>query len=176
MQGIRRVYRPVHFERRSKLVLRTRDFEIYRQIVLFGSRPLVVTRIRCVKRNDNGRKLYRINLSDNVDDRPGRRQISNNKRYPGRHRRRCHVLARLLGIAVYCYAQLYPVPVPASKDYTGTTQIADVVASDMYNVIRNDGGVNVGKYPVTFILNAAYARNYKWAGTEEYYIGQINPI
>jgi len=66
--------------------------------------------------------------------------------------------------------QEIPVPVPASKDYTGTTQIADVVASDMYNVIRNDGGVNVGKYPVTFILNAAYARNYKWAGTEEYYL------
>ncbi|MDE5728702.1 MAG: hypothetical protein K2I20_00815, partial [Clostridia bacterium] len=27
-----------------------------------------------------------------------------------------------------------------------------------------------GKYAVTFALNASYARNYKWAGTEEYYI------
>ena len=66
--------------------------------------------------------------------------------------------------------QEIPVPAPAGKAYTGGTLTADLEHSDMYSVIQNMGGVAVGKYPVTFALNAAYARNYKWAGTEEYYL------
>ncbi len=48
------------------------------------------------------------------------------------------------------------VPIVASKQYTGETLTADIVASDGYTIDENDGGVDVGTYDVVITLNAGY--------------------
>ena len=59
-----------------------------------------------------------------------------------------------------------PVPAIASKEYTGGQLQADISATEFYTV-QNDGGVDVGSYPVTLTLTDG--DNYRWAG------GDSNP-
>ena len=55
-------------------------------------------------------------------------------------------------------------PEIASRQYTGETQTADVADTEFYTVTRNEGGKDVGDYPV--ILTLKDAANYKWKTTE----------
>lgn len=51
-------------------------------------------------------------------------------------------------------------PTVNSKTYTGETLIADISDNNLYKVIKNDGGVDVGEYDVE--LNLKDNVNYKW--------------
>ena len=59
-----------------------------------------------------------------------------------------------------------PVPAVQGKEYTGSQLQADISATERYTV-QNEGGVDVGNYPVTLTL--ADSVNYRWAG------GDSNP-
>ena len=65
---------------------------------------------------------------------------------------------------------LITAPEIASKVYNGELQIADIVSTDRYLVILNDGGKNVGTYRVILLLTD-YS-NCKWADTnsQQYYV------
>lgn len=52
------------------------------------------------------------------------------------------------------------VPILASKSYTGENQTADVPASDLYTVTKNNGGTAVGDYEVELTLTDP--DNYQW--------------
>lgn len=52
------------------------------------------------------------------------------------------------------------VPTLASKPYTGENQTADVPASDLYTVTKNNGGIAVGDYDVELTLTDP--DNYQW--------------
>jgi len=56
------------------------------------------------------------------------------------------------------------VPTFASKPYNEATQAADIPASDLYTVVKNDGGIDAGNYDVVLKLNDG--ANYKWATTD----------
>ena len=53
-------------------------------------------------------------------------------------------------------------PVVVGAEYTGQLQTADVEGSELYSVVKNDGGTNVGSYPV--VLELANTNSYCWAG------------
>ena len=57
------------------------------------------------------------------------------------------------------------VPVIAPATYTGNVQVANIVDTDVYMVVENDGGVDVGEY--TVILELVDSANYRWAGKED---------
>lgn len=59
--------------------------------------------------------------------------------------------------------QVVTPPTIASKPYTGELQTADVPDSDLYLVLRNDGGTHGGDYPVVLGLNDP--NNYTWPDT-----------
>ncbi|MBP3673019.1 MAG: leucine-rich repeat protein [Oscillospiraceae bacterium] len=56
-------------------------------------------------------------------------------------------------------------PTIESKPYTGQAQTADVQASDLYEVVTNNGGTAKGSYDV--VLKLTDSANYKWATTED---------
>jgi len=58
------------------------------------------------------------------------------------------------------------VPAVQGKEYTGSQLQADISATERY-MVQNEGGVDVGNYPVTLTL--ADSVNYRWAG------GDSNP-
>ncbi len=60
-------------------------------------------------------------------------------------------------------AEVTPPASVASKVYTGGLLTADISATERY-AVQNDGGVNVGNYPVTLTL--ADATNYRWKGSD----------
>lgn len=55
------------------------------------------------------------------------------------------------------------IPTIKTKQYTGSTIKADVETSDKYT-ITNDGGIDVGEYPVIFTITNS---NYKWNNDSE---------
>ena len=56
-------------------------------------------------------------------------------------------------------------PAIASKQYTGSKLTADVPKSERYEVVKNDGGINVGSYDV--VLRLTDSNNYKWSDSED---------
>lgn len=57
------------------------------------------------------------------------------------------------------------VPTIASKAYTGDVLKADVAASELYKVVTNEGGTDVGTYDVVLELNDP--ENYYWRGDKK---------
>ena len=59
---------------------------------------------------------------------------------------------------------LLPSPVVNSKSYTGATLTADVTLTgeEPYELIENEGGVDMGVYDVVFRIKAASFNNYGW--------------
>lgn len=58
-------------------------------------------------------------------------------------------------------------PTIASKPYTGTVQTADITDTELYTVVKNNGGTGVklnGYYDV--VLELKDAANYKWSSTD----------
>ena len=55
-------------------------------------------------------------------------------------------------------------PVIGSKSYNGRTQRATVTADERWMVVENDGGINVGEYPV--VLQLVNPNDYMWKGTD----------
>lgn len=55
-------------------------------------------------------------------------------------------------------------PTIASKSYSGSAQTADVPASDLYTVEKNNGGTEEGSYDV--VLKLKDSANYKWSTTD----------
>ena len=53
------------------------------------------------------------------------------------------------------------IPTIESKTYSGEKQTADIRNTSEYEVKNNDGGINVGEYPVVLALKDA--ENYQWA-------------
>ena len=77
------------------------------------------------------------------------------------------------GISSFVYAEYtiekaaVTVPTIAGKPYTGAAQTADVPASELYTVVKNDGGTGVkqnGTYDV--VLELKDSANYKWSTTD----------
>jgi len=59
-------------------------------------------------------------------------------------------------------------PTVADKPYNGSVQTADIADSDIYTVVKNDGGIGVkqnGYYDV--VLELKDAANYKWSSTDD---------
>lgn len=56
-------------------------------------------------------------------------------------------------------------PTIATKPYTGSVQTADIVDTDLYTVVENNGGENAGNYDV--VLKLKDSANYKWATTDD---------
>ena len=66
------------------------------------------------------------------------------------------VAALLPGLAFEAFAtedkNVVTLPTIASKEWTGETLTADVPSSDKYTVVKNDGGIAPGTYPVVLAL------------------------
>ena len=62
------------------------------------------------------------------------------------------------------YKDKVEIPEIESKIYTGSNLIADIEGNDIYEVSLNDGGTNVGKYPVKLTI---IDNNYMWSNGVE---------
>ena len=60
--------------------------------------------------------------------------------------------------------QVIQLPIIEAKAYNGEVQVANISSTEIYTVITNNGGVNMGEYDVVLELNDS--ANYRWAGLE----------
>ena len=68
-------------------------------------------------------------------------------------------------IEVEVEKQQVAVPTFANKVYSGSTLTADIADTEYYTVVKNDGGISVGKYEV--ILKLKDAENYTWVDSND---------
>ena len=73
--------------------------------------------------------------------------------------------SRIVPVEFNIAKKLLPIPTISSQIYNGTNLTANISDTTEYRVVQNNGGVNVGSYPVQLML--IDSNNYAWKNSED---------